>query len=70
MPLTDIFSTGGEVVPIGTVSRTRCPHCGRAVSVSVFRSDHTIRALGVIVLRRKTRCFTVCAACGAVSRKT
>lgn len=69
MLLTDIFSTGGKVVPAGTVSPIRCPHCGRTVSMEIFRSDHTVRALGVTILRRKTRLFTVCAACGAVERQ-
>lgn len=69
MLLTDIFSTGGKVVPAGTVSPARCPHCGQVASIGVFRSDHTLRAFGVTILRRKARCFTVCAACGAVDRQ-
>lgn len=66
MILTDIFSTGGKIVPVETLPGVRCPVCGHSAKARLFRSDHTLRALGVTILRRRTSCFAVCASCGGV----
>lgn len=65
---TDIFSTGGKIVPDESLSSIQCPHCGKQGALYAFHSDHTLRILGIVVLRRQAKRFAVCASCGYVSQ--